>query len=157
MPRLYLMRHGQTEFNVQQLVQGRCDSPLTDLGIAQARGHQPNDGKGVIGAHREQTAVVIEELERCVYRAPRTGERTRILKQRRLDGKIAPGFEARSHAGGDFLAHLRLFGQDIPDPHGVVFMRRSLPPDAPVQHAVALLYHSKYQLRKERAPGAPRL
>lgn len=37
MSHLYLMRHGQTEFNVQQLVQGRCDSPLTELGIAQAR------------------------------------------------------------------------------------------------------------------------
>ena len=32
MKRLYLLRHGQTEFNVKKLVQGRCDSPLTDLG-----------------------------------------------------------------------------------------------------------------------------
>lgn len=37
MPRLYLVRHGQTVFNVQKLVQGRCDAPLTDLGRAQAR------------------------------------------------------------------------------------------------------------------------
>ena len=37
MKQLYLMRHGQTVFNVQKLVQGRCDSPLTDTGIAQAR------------------------------------------------------------------------------------------------------------------------
>lgn len=33
---LYLLRHGQTEFNVKKLVQGRCDSPLTDLGRKQA-------------------------------------------------------------------------------------------------------------------------
>lgn len=33
---LYLLRHGQTEFNVKKLVQGRCDSPLTDLGRQQA-------------------------------------------------------------------------------------------------------------------------
>ncbi len=36
MRRLYLLRHGQTEFNVKKLVQGRCDSPLTDLGRKQA-------------------------------------------------------------------------------------------------------------------------
>lgn len=37
MKRLYLLRHGQTEFNVKKLVQGRCDSPLTVLGRQQAR------------------------------------------------------------------------------------------------------------------------
>lgn len=33
---LYLMRHGQTLFNVRRKVQGVCDSPLTKLGIQQA-------------------------------------------------------------------------------------------------------------------------
>lgn len=37
MKKLYLLRHGQTEFNVKKLVQGRCDSPLTNLGRQQAR------------------------------------------------------------------------------------------------------------------------
>lgn len=37
MKKLYLLRHGQTEFNVKKLVQGRCDSPLTDLGRRQAQ------------------------------------------------------------------------------------------------------------------------
>lgn len=36
MKKLYLLRHGQTEFNVKKLVQGRCDSPLADLGRQQA-------------------------------------------------------------------------------------------------------------------------
>ena len=36
MKRLYLVRHGQTEFNVKKLVQGRCNSPLTELGVKQA-------------------------------------------------------------------------------------------------------------------------
>ena len=36
MARLYVLRHGQTEFNLEQRVQGRCDSPLTELGVAQA-------------------------------------------------------------------------------------------------------------------------
>ena len=33
---LYLMRHGQTLFNVQKKIQGWCDSPLTELGKQQA-------------------------------------------------------------------------------------------------------------------------
>lgn len=36
MKKLYLLRHGQTVFNVNSITQGRVDSPLTDKGIAQA-------------------------------------------------------------------------------------------------------------------------
>ena len=34
---IFLIRHGQTEFNVQRRLQGRMDSPLTELGLQQAR------------------------------------------------------------------------------------------------------------------------
>lgn len=34
---LYLMRHGETMFNVQHKIQGWCDSPLTELGKQQAK------------------------------------------------------------------------------------------------------------------------
>jgi len=37
MKTLYLMRHGETLFNIRHKIQGWCDSPLTDNGIAQAR------------------------------------------------------------------------------------------------------------------------
>ena len=37
MKRLYLMRHGQTMFNLQKRIQGWCDSPLTQAGCDQAR------------------------------------------------------------------------------------------------------------------------
>ena len=36
MKRLYLMRHGETLFNVLHKIQGWCDSPLTENGIQQA-------------------------------------------------------------------------------------------------------------------------
>ena len=36
-PDLYLMRHGQTVWNAQERMQGRQDSPLTELGRTQAR------------------------------------------------------------------------------------------------------------------------
>lgn len=34
---LYILRHGETLFNVQHKTQGWCDSPLTERGIEQAR------------------------------------------------------------------------------------------------------------------------
>lgn len=34
---LYLMRHGETLFNVRRKIQGWCDSPLTETGILQAQ------------------------------------------------------------------------------------------------------------------------
>lgn len=37
MVELYLMRHGQTRFNLQKRVQGACDSPLTAKGIEEAK------------------------------------------------------------------------------------------------------------------------
>ena len=36
MTTLYLMRHGETLFNVMDVNQGQCDSPLTENGIRQA-------------------------------------------------------------------------------------------------------------------------
>ena len=38
-PILYLLRHGETEFNVAGRLQGQRDSPLTPRGRAQARAH----------------------------------------------------------------------------------------------------------------------
>lgn len=32
----YMMRHGQTLFNIRRKIQGACDSPLTETGIQQA-------------------------------------------------------------------------------------------------------------------------
>lgn len=37
MLRLYIVRHGQTQFNIEKKIQGWCDSPLTVQGITQAK------------------------------------------------------------------------------------------------------------------------
>ncbi len=37
MKTIYLMRHGETLFNVMDVNQGQCDSPLTENGIRQAK------------------------------------------------------------------------------------------------------------------------
>ena len=34
---ILLVRHGETEWNLERRIQGRCDSPLTERGVAQAR------------------------------------------------------------------------------------------------------------------------
>lgn len=36
MAKFYFVRHGETEYNIRYIVQGWCDSPLTELGICQA-------------------------------------------------------------------------------------------------------------------------
>ena len=33
---IYITRHGQTDWNVQNKVMGRCDEPLNNIGISQA-------------------------------------------------------------------------------------------------------------------------
>ena len=72
MKKLYLLRHGQTEFNVKKLVQGRCDSPLTDLGRKQAgmaaawlKGHDVVPDKVVsspLGRAMDTASLVATEL-----------------------------------------------------------------------------------------------
>lgn len=72
MKRLCLLRHGQTEFNVKKLVQGRCDSPLTDLGRKQAgmaaawlKGHDVVPDKVVsspLGRAMDTASLVATEL-----------------------------------------------------------------------------------------------
>lgn len=37
MIKIFLVRHGQTVYNLQHRIQGWCDSPLTELGIQQAK------------------------------------------------------------------------------------------------------------------------
>ena len=72
MKKLYLLRHGQTEFNVKKLVQGRCDSSLTDLGHKQAgmaaawlKGHDVVPDKVVsspLGRAMDTASLVATEL-----------------------------------------------------------------------------------------------
>ncbi len=45
MTTFYLVRHGETEWNVERRIQGWADSPLTSLGLAQAEIHGQLLGK----------------------------------------------------------------------------------------------------------------
>ncbi|QSX30450.1 histidine phosphatase family protein [Shewanella cyperi] len=71
---IYILRHGQTEFNADGKLQGHCNSPLTDLGRAQARAYgktlanPPCDTAGFqllsspLGRAMETAALVAAEL-----------------------------------------------------------------------------------------------
>jgi len=60
----YLMRHGQTLFNVRRKIQGACDSPLTNLGIEQAQiaGEYFKD-KGIDHAYSSTSERASDTLE----------------------------------------------------------------------------------------------
>ncbi|KXT76606.1 histidine phosphatase family protein [Streptococcus sp. DD12] len=53
MKNLYLMRHGRTQFNEEGRVQGWCDSPLTEEGVAQAL---------AVGAYFRQKGIVFDAV-----------------------------------------------------------------------------------------------
>ena len=68
--RVYLVRHGETEWNVQGRRQGQLDSPLTPTGIAQARAHaaalrgEAVDGvfTSPLGRARATADIIAQEL-----------------------------------------------------------------------------------------------
>jgi probable phosphoglycerate mutase len=63
---IYVFRHGRTEWNAIERIQGALDSPLTAQGRAQARalGETLRDELRVAGIAREQIAVVASPLGR---------------------------------------------------------------------------------------------
>lgn len=51
--RLYLVRHGQTQFNALKIVQGSCDAKLTPLGLQQA---------AQAGLYLQRTGITFSEV-----------------------------------------------------------------------------------------------
>ena len=65
-PDLYLMRHGQTEWNAAGRMQGRMDSPLTGLGIRQAQA-QARLIAGIEAAHFASPLGRAQQTARIVF------------------------------------------------------------------------------------------
>ncbi|MBO0430129.1 histidine phosphatase family protein [Vagococcus fluvialis] len=66
MKTIYLTRHGQTLFNLQHKIQGFCDSPLTELGINQAKIAKEyfiREGIKLEEAHSSTSERTIDTLE----------------------------------------------------------------------------------------------
>ena len=58
----YIVRHGQTEYNLNHLVQGWCNAPLTEAGVRDARAC----GRGLARAGAEFKAAYSSDLGRAV-------------------------------------------------------------------------------------------
>lgn len=80
---LYLTRHGQTVFNTRGIVQGWCDSPLTELGIRQAElARAWFDERGITFDHAYSSpAERASDTVEIITRGTVPFERTRGLKE----------------------------------------------------------------------------
>lgn len=82
MTTLYLMRHGQTLFNMKRRIQGSCDSPLTAKGIEQAkRGADIIDTLNIDVAYCSTAERASDTLE-LVTRGKMPYQRLKGLKER---------------------------------------------------------------------------
>lgn len=88
---LYIVRHGQTEWNVQKIIQGHVDSPLTAEGVIQAKtlGKQFKDidfsaiySSDLLRAHRTAQLISLEKKL-----AIKTSEHLRERFMGKLEGK----------------------------------------------------------------------
>ncbi|MFS2176742.1 histidine phosphatase family protein [Rhizobium pisi] len=82
---LYVVRHGQTEFNAAGRWQGQCDSPLTNIGRAQA-----SEVAGIL--HRqgvnESAKIVSSPLGRAMQTAQIIAENLGIVHAVKLDDRL---------------------------------------------------------------------
>ena len=84
---IYLLRHGETLFNVQNKTQGWCDSPLTARGIEQARltgAEYARRGIHIDHAYSstsERCCDTLEFMSEAAYGAPLPYERLKGLKE----------------------------------------------------------------------------
>ncbi len=86
MTRLHIVRHGQTDWNLHNRLQGSTDIPLNDTGRAQAAAAsagllaQLGENPTVVASHlsraRETAEILFASLGVPVHRDPRIGERS---------------------------------------------------------------------------------
>lgn len=88
---LYLMRHGQTRFNLQGRIQGACDSPLTEEGKEQAR---------AAGRYFQEQAISFDKIysstqERACDTAELVSGRTDCIRLKGLKEQDFGAFEGQ--------------------------------------------------------------
>ena len=101
---IYLLRHGETVWNRERRVQGQKDSPLTLLGLEQARRYgtrlktllEPSDGYRLVasplGRALHTATIVAEELSWAAHEIT-TDDRLKEMAWGRWDGMTAAEIE----------------------------------------------------------------
>jgi probable phosphoglycerate mutase len=95
---IYLVRHGQTEFNAEGRFQGRLDSPLTALGAAQAA--CVGDLLRALIDARDRIDLVASPLGRTVRTARIIADRMGLASEPRIEPRLIEigvgGWEGRT-------------------------------------------------------------
>lgn len=101
---IFLLRHGETVWNRERRVQGQLDSPLTPLGLEQARRYgarlkallDPPDGYRLVasplGRALQTASIVAESLGRAAHEIA-TDDRLKEMAWGRWDGMTAAEIE----------------------------------------------------------------
>ncbi len=85
--KIYVTRHGQTDFNKKRMMQGRSDIPLNDVGIKQARDRRKSIGE------MKFDAVYASPLVRAIQTAEIIGNVDRkdiIVDERIIEANFGP-------------------------------------------------------------------
>lgn len=98
---VYVVRHGQTEWNVERRIQGQGDSPLTQMGLSQAK----DLGKLLQGVHFD--AVFSSDL----LRAKRTAEMIVLEKELAVVTTELLRERAFGRFEGRYIAELKEFDE----------------------------------------------
>ena len=114
--KIYLTRHGQTDYNKKELMQGRTDIPLNETGLAQAKSMQKN----VQDIHFN--AVYSSPLSRAVQTAQIiSGFATDeiIRDERIIEVDFGPYETMDYHHLGPMMTLFWMYPEIIPAPKGV--------------------------------------
>lgn len=101
MLRLYLIRHGQTEWNTNGRYQGQSDIPLTERGIEQAKALASNFEQTYLGGKKLE-AIYSSDLQR----ARRTAEL--VAEKVGLPVELEPDFRELSFGDWEGLTHAQI-------------------------------------------------
>lgn len=170
---LYLVRHGETDWNLQRRIQGSTDIPLNDTGRQQAMkaGNllARRDWDGILSSplsRAYETASIIARevglgapraLDDLVERAygEAEGLTAHQLSQRFSPGDVVPGKESREEVAGRVIPALLHLAEGHPGEnlivttHGGVIrtVLNTIAPDAPVHRGVAISNGSIHSFR----------
>ena len=122
--KLYVARHGQTQWNAENRICGRTDLPLTETGIAQA------EGLAEKAAPLGIDLIISSPMLRAHHMAQIVAERcgAEVMVDERLIEQNYGIFEGLDRKNPDFLANKRQFATRYPGGESMLDMAGRLYP-----------------------------
>ena len=105
---LYLVRHGETDWNLQRRIQGSTDIPLNDTGRAQAA------RTGSLLARRDWDGIISSPLSRAYETASIIARETGLAEPERLDDIVERAYGNAEGLTGGELSRLYPQGSAVP-------------------------------------------